>query len=255
MSFIVVIPARFASSRLPGKPLADIAGKPMVQHVYEKALQSDATAVYVATDDQQVVQAVEAFGGQVLLTKSSHESGTDRLQEVAKQLKLDDQQVIVNVQGDEPLIPPSVINQVAELMLQSDSPMASLYEPITQAAELFNPNVVKVVTNHQDKALYFSRAPIPWCRDHFANQQDTLPEGVSYKRHLGIYGYKAKLLHDFVHWPVAALESIEKLEQLRALAEGASIAMAKACADVPAGVDTEDDLNAVRNILGAADYS
>lgn len=249
MSFIVVIPARFASSRLPGKPLADIAGKPMVQHVYERAKQSRASEVYVATDNASVFDAVKAFGGNVVMTDAGHESGTDRLQEVTQTLKLDSQQVIVNVQGDEPLIPPAVINQVADLILQSDSPMASLYEPIADIAELFNPNAVKVVTDHADKALYFSRAPIPWCRDSFADNPQSLPDGISYKRHLGIYAYKSALLQDFVSWPVAALENIEKLEQLRALAHGASIAMAKACADVPAGVDTEQDLQVVRQLI------
>src|SRR5690554_3098751 len=193
MGFIVVIPARYASSRLPGKTLLDIAGKPMIQHVWERALESQADAVYIATDHVEIADVAQAFGAKVCMTKSSHESGTDRLQEVASQLGLDEQQVIVNVQGDEPLIPPAVIDQVAALLLAEDkTQMATLYERITQAEQVFDANVVKLVEDNNANALYFSRAPIPWYRDGFS-QSKTLAQGIDYKRHIGIYAYRASL--------------------------------------------------------------
>src|SRR5690554_356019 len=250
MGFIVVIPARYASSRLPGKPLLDIAGKPMMQHVWERACESQATDVYIATDHADIAKAAKAFDAKVCMTKSSHESGTDRLQEVASQLGLDEQQVIVNVQGDEPLIPPAVINQVAALMEADNTPqMATLYEHIQQAEHVFDANVVKLVEDNKGNALYFSRAPIPWHRDGFAQSQ-ALPQGIDYKRHIGIYAYRASLLNQFVGWPISPLEAIEKLEQLRVLSQGISIKVQKACQAIPAGVDTMQDLQAVRALLG-----
>lgn len=248
MGFIVVIPARFASTRLPGKPLLDIAGKPMIQHVWQRACESNADAVYIATDHPDIEQAAKGFGAQVCMTKASHESGTDRLQEVVSLLQLAPEQVLVNVQGDEPLIPPAVINQVAALM-QADVQMASLYETINKAEQVFDPNVVKVVTNQAERALYFSRAPIPWYRDGFAANNATLPSTVMYKRHIGIYGYRASLLNQFVQWPMADIEATEKLEQLRAMSHGIAIQMAEACATIPAGVDTQQDLDKVRQLL------
>lgn len=250
MSFIVVIPARYASSRLPAKPLLDIAGKPMVQHVWERALQSDASQVVIATDHAEIEKAAIAFGAKVCMTREDHESGTDRLQEVVSQLQLDESQVLVNVQGDEPLIPAAVINQVAKLMQEPSTQMASLYEVIEQAEQVFDPNAVKVVTDNHGKALYFSRAPMPWYRDGFATSQ-ALPQGFQYKRHVGVYAYRAGLLNQFVTWPLGQLEAIEKLEQLRVLEQGIAIQMAKACEKIPAGVDTAADLEAVRRVLGA----
>lgn len=250
MSFIVVIPARYASSRLPAKPLVDIAGKPMIQHVWERASQSQAERVVIATDHELIAKAAKDFGAEVCMTRENHDSGTDRLQEVAEQLQLAESQVVVNVQGDEPLIPAAVINQVAGLMNEASTQMASLYELIQDAEQVFDPNAVKVVTDNNGRALYFSRAPMPWFRDGFAQSQ-ALPEGVQYKRHVGVYAYRAGLLNQFVTWPMGSLESIEKLEQLRVLEQGIAIQMAKACETIPAGVDTQADLEKVRRILGA----
>ena len=253
MSFIVVIPSRFASTRLPGKPLLDIAGLPMIQHVWLQALKSDADEVIIATDNAEIEKTALAFGAKVCMTSDAHESGTDRLQEVVDKMGLADDQVIVNVQGDEPLIPPAVINQVAALMQDESRQMATLYEKVETTAQLFDANVVKLVEDSQGQALYFSRAPIPWVRDEFSEgQPDTLPENVSFKRHIGIYGYRAELLNQFVQWPVAALEQAEKLEQLRAMANGIVIAVAETVETMPAGVDTESDLALVRAILTPA---
>lgn len=250
MGFTVVIPARYASSRLPGKPLLDIAGKSMIEHVWRRACESGADAVYIATDHPDIEKAAADFGARVCMTRDDHESGTDRLQEVVSRLQLADDQVIVNVQGDEPLIPPAVINQVAALMDDSTD-MATLYELIDKPEQVFDPNCVKLVSDEQGRALYFSRAPVPWYRDGFADSQK-LPDGVSYKRHIGIYAYRAGLLNRFVHWPVSELEAVEKLEQLRAMSQGVGIRVAKACAAIPAGVDTAADLEAVRAELSAA---
>lgn len=248
MSFIVVIPARLASSRLPGKPLLDIAGKPMVQHVWEQACKSDAEEVYIATDHPSIADVAQGFGAKVCMTSERHESGTDRLQEVARQLQLADSQVIINVQGDEPLIPPAVINQVAHLM-QGEVQMATLYEKITDPVHLFDPNIVKIVADLQGFALYFSRAPMPWFRDGFAVDRAVLPSALTYKRHIGIYGYRASLLHRFVQWPVSDIEAVEKLEQLRALSHGIRIRIEEACAIIPPGVDTQKDLDHVRGLI------
>ncbi|MCX2981411.1 3-deoxy-manno-octulosonate cytidylyltransferase [Halieaceae bacterium IMCC14734] len=252
MSFTVVIPARFGSSRLPGKPLADIAGKPMVQRVYEQACESAATRVVVATDDARIVEVARGFGADTCLTRADHPSGTDRIEEVARQLQLADEEIVVNVQGDEPLIPPAVINQVASnLAANSEAGIATLSEPLHSAAELFNPNIVKVVADTQQLALYFSRAAIPWDRDAFADGQPELDAQVSGARHLGIYAYRVAFLHRFVQWPPAALEQLESLEQLRALANGVRIHVENACAEVPPGVDTEADLEHVRRLLAS----
>ena len=249
MSFTVIIPARFASSRLPGKPLADIAGKPMVQHVYERAKQSSAERVIIATDDQRIVDAAHQFGAEVVMTSSTHQSGTDRLQEVATAASLGDQHIVVNVQGDEPLIPAKVIDQVASNLAQHpQSAMATLIEKINDYSTVLDPNAVKVVMGQQGNALYFSRAPIPWDRDHFAQHQ-TLPEMHQYYRHIGIYAYRVGHLHNFVTWPPAPLESIECLEQLRFLYNGVRIHVAESCEPVPGGVDTLEDLQRIRALL------
>lgn len=258
MTFTVIIPARYASTRLPGKPLLDIAGKPMLQHVYEQACKSSAAQVIVATDDERVEAAASAFGAKVCMTSPNHTSGTDRLEEVANMLGFTEQQLIVNVQGDEPLIPPRNIDQVAQLLANCPAAdIATLSEPIEHASELFNPNAVKVVTDHQGLALYFSRAPVPWSRDDFAdiNAQSgaaSLPETAVYQRHIGIYAYRVGLLHRFVKWPPAPIELTESLEQLRAMWNGARIRVAEAEESPPPGVDTEADLQRVREILSAA---
>ena len=246
MTFTVVIPARYASSRLPGKPLADIGGVPMVVRVMQRAHQSQAARVCVATDDIRVFELVREHGGEALMTRTDHVSGTDRLQEVATLLGLAEDHIVVNVQGDEPLIPPAVIDQVAaNLARHPDCGVATLCEPIDSRADLFNPNIVKVVASESGRALYFSRAPIPWHRDGFATPGDVLPAG-QWWRHIGIYAYRAGFLQRFVGWPPARLELSESLEQLRAMANGVAIHVAPACEAVPGGVDTAEDLARMR---------
>ena len=240
MSFVVIIPARYASSRLPGKPLKDIAGMPMIQRVWQQAVKSGASRVVVATDDLRIQSVAEQFGAEVCMTREDHVSGTDRLQEVASALQLDDSQLVVNVQGDEPMIPPVVINQVANnLADNSAAGVATLCEPIYSVDDFHNPNVVKVVTNAAGLASYFSRAPIPWPRS------DVVSVGDSPRRHIGIYAYRVCQLNAFVNWPVAPTEAAESLEQLRFLWNHVSIHVADAVADVPGGIDTEEDLKAV----------
>ena len=250
-SFDVIIPARYASSRLPGKPLADIAGKPMVQRVYEQATKSAAARVVVATDDMRVAEVVQAFGGEVCMTSADHASGTDRLQEVATNLGLAAERILVNVQGDEPLIPPTVIDQVAgNLARNTAAGVATLAEPITNVEDFLNPNVVKVVAEESGLARYFSRAPIPWPRDAFAMDRTALPARLNPRRHIGIYAYRAAQLDLFVSWPMAPLEQFEALEQLRFLYNGQAIHVADAAEQVPGGVDTEQDLQRMRSLFG-----
>jgi 3-deoxy-manno-octulosonate cytidylyltransferase (CMP-KDO synthetase) len=253
MSFLVVIPARLNSSRLPGKVLLDIVGKPMVQWVWERACESAAERVVIATDDARVAAVVEAFGGEVCMTRASHESGTDRLQEVAEQLGLEDDCIIVNVQGDEPLIPPAAIDQVALNLASSErAGIATLARRIRDADEVFNPNVVKVVVDNTQHALYFSRAPLPWDREAWQEATNRVPVGPlagEWARHIGIYAYRAEFLHRFVQWPMGRLERLEKLEQLRALENGVAIHVDEARAVIPPGVDTAEDLEQVRAVL------
>ena len=251
-AFTVVIPARYASTRLPGKPLQDICGKPMIQHVWEQARKSSAQRVVVATDDARIVEACKGFGAEVVLTRVDHNSGTDRLAEVASALGLATDAIVVNVQGDEPLIPPAVIDQVAaNLAAHPEAAIATLAEPIDDVAALFNPNVVKVVTDKNGLALTFSRAPLAWARDAFAVSREQLPAGVPYRRHIGIYAYRAGFLHNFVAWGPCWLEDTECLEQLRALYHGERIHVADALEAPQAGVDTQEDLERVRRLLGA----
>jgi 3-deoxy-manno-octulosonate cytidylyltransferase (CMP-KDO synthetase) len=214
----------------------------MIQWVYEQACKSEAGQVVVATDDQRILAVVEAFGGEACLTSKDHPSGTDRLQEVCSILSLSDGHVVVNVQGDEPLMPPAVINQVARNLIDTDSDMATLSEEIDNTADLIDPNIVKVVANQKSMAMYFSRAPIPYPRDEFAGQEKTLPSFVSCQRHLGIYAYRVALLNRYVQWSPTALEKTEKLEQLRALWHGVDIHVAQALEKIPPGIDTEKDL-------------
>lgn len=251
--FHVIIPARYASTRLPGKPLQLIDGKPMVQHVWQQACKSGAASVIVATDDQRIMDACAAFGAKAIMTRANHPTGTDRLQEVVSQLGLPDDACVVNVQGDEPMIPPAVIDQVAaNLIAAQEAGIATLAEPIHDSETLFNPNAVKVVCDHQGYALYFSRAPMPWCRDQFASGPAELPDGIPFRRHVGIYAYKVSFLHAYVSWPASPLETAESLEQLRALWFGTRIHVADACETLPAGVDTAEDLERVRKLLGQA---
>jgi 3-deoxy-manno-octulosonate cytidylyltransferase (CMP-KDO synthetase) len=248
--FRVVIPARFASTRLPGKPLAEIHGIPMVARVAAQAKLSGALEVVVATDDEQVVAAAEAHGHRAVMTRVDHQSGSDRVMEVAQLSGWPDDALVVNVQGDEPLIPPQVITQVADLLERhSECDIATLCEPITASASLLDPNVVKVVIGAAQRALYFSRAPIPWDRENFKSKgvgkpSERLPEG-HWWRHIGIYAFRLSGLRRFCALPASELELLESLEQLRALQNGMGIAIAEAVSPVPGGVDTPDDLQRV----------
>ncbi|MBA6352127.1 3-deoxy-manno-octulosonate cytidylyltransferase [Colwellia sp. BRX8-4] len=253
MSFIVVIPARFESSRLPGKVLADINGKPMIQWVVEKAQQSGASQVIVATDNKQVEEAVLAFGGEVCKTRADHQSGTERLAEVMNIYNFDDDQVIVNVQGDEPFIPAENIAQVARNLAdqqrtnQQQARMATLAVHIHDVEEAFNPNAVKVLTDKHGYAMYFSRSTIPYDRDRFLNEESIAAIGDFYLRHIGIYAYRAGFIKDYVQWPASQLEQIESLEQLRVLWQGEKIHVAVAETRlVVEGVDTPEDLEKAR---------
>jgi 3-deoxy-manno-octulosonate cytidylyltransferase (CMP-KDO synthetase) len=250
MTFKVVIPARYNSIRLPGKPLLDIAGKPMIQHVYERSLESGAEEVIIATDDTRIAEAVDKFGGTVCMTSPAHQSGTDRLAEVIDQKGELDSKIIVNVQGDEPLMPPALIRQVAEnLQTHQDADMATLSVKIETAAELFDPHVAKVVTNKNGYAVYFSRAVIPWDREAFASTTEQLPENAIHHRHIGIYAYRCGFLRQYVQWQPSPIEQMESLEQLRVLWNGHRIHVADAI-EVPGhGVDTKKDLELVNKIL------
>jgi len=253
MSFKVVIPARYGSTRLPGKPLLDLAGKPVVQRVWEQACRSGADLVVIATDDERIRTVAETFGARVCMTSASHPSGTDRLQEVATALGLADDDIVVNVQGDEPLVPPAVIDQVANnLAAQPSAGVATLCAEIDDIDELCNPNAVKVVTAADGMALYFSRAPVPWPRDAFARDRTRMPEGGRWWRHIGLYAYRAAFLHQFVRWQPAPPEQCEQLEQLRVLYQGVRIHVAPAVTAVPPGVDTPDDLEQMRRMLAQA---
>ena len=248
MQFIVVIPARYASTRLPGKPLRDIKGIPMIQHVWQQASKSNAARVVIATDDKRIEEVATAFGAQVCMTTDDHVSGTDRLQEVAQLLDLENEQIVVNVQGDEPLIPPEVINQVAGNLEQSTTAgVATLCEPFDSVIDFVNPNAVKVVSGASGNAHYFSRAPIPFPRDKSLGSDNSLPDEA--RRHIGIYAYKVASLNQFIDWDIAPLEQLESLEQLRFLANGIAIHVADACVSVPGGVDTEEDLSSIINSI------
>jgi len=250
MAFKIVIPARYASSRLPGKPLLDIAGKPMIQHVYERACESNADSVIIATDDHRIEQAALAFGAQVCMTAAEHTSGTDRIAEVALSQQFADDDIVINVQGDEPCLPATLINQVADdLAHYDDADMASLYTKIEQEKQVFDPNVVKVVCDINGFALYFSRAPMPWLRDHF-NKQTSEAAPLQHYRHIGLYGYRASFLKQYSAMQACPLETAESLEQLRALYYGKKIHMSEALIGTGHGVDTESDLLEVRKIFG-----
>jgi 3-deoxy-manno-octulosonate cytidylyltransferase (CMP-KDO synthetase) len=244
-AFKVVIPARYASTRLPGKPLADIGGKPLIRHVYEAARSSGAETVIVATDDQRIHDAAVGFGARVIMTSSQHASGTERVAEVVTRLDERDDAVIVNVQGDEYGLAPALIDQAAGLLAaNSNKSMATLCEPIVTGAELGDPHVVKVVMNHAAEAIYFSRAPIPsGCMDAGAGDARC----VAY-RHLGIYAYRAGFLRKFAEMPPCPLELSERLEQLRALYYGFPILVAPACATGAIGVDSVEDLERARRV-------
>jgi 3-deoxy-manno-octulosonate cytidylyltransferase (CMP-KDO synthetase) len=245
VSFIVIIPARLASTRLPNKPLADLGGKPMVVRVAERAAQSGASRIIVATDHEDIRAACEQHGVEVCMTRADHPSGTDRIAEVAQKLNLPSDAVVVNLQGDEPLIDPALL-QAAAARIGADVPMATCAHPLHEAADTFNPNVVKVVLDKQGRALYFSRATIPWHRDAFAQTKDALPSGYIPLRHIGLYAYRNDFLQAYPTLEVSPLENIEALEQLRVLWHGYSIAVHVTASAPAAGVDTPEDLERVR---------
>ncbi|KQN98383.1 MULTISPECIES: 3-deoxy-manno-octulosonate cytidylyltransferase [Stenotrophomonas] len=240
--FVVAIPARYASTRLPGKPLALLGGQPMVVHVARRALAAGAREVWVATDDRRIADALDGLDGiRVAMTRQDHASGTDRLAECARQAGWDGQAIVVNLQGDEPFAPAAGIRAVAATLAASGAPMATLATPVEDARTLFDPNVVKLVRNAQGDALYFSRAPIPWHRDAFARSTAQLPQ-AQWLRHIGIYGYRAGFLQQFAAMPPGTLEQIESLEQLRVLEAGFRIAVALSPEPFPPGIDTPEDL-------------
>jgi len=240
MSFVVVIPARYGSTRFPGKPLAKIKGKPMIQHVYERAIEAGAEKVIVATDDERIGDVVTAFNGEVCFTGTQHESGTERIAEVLSRLNISPNTVIVNVQGDEPFIPPENIQQVAKNLINSKMQMSTLCFPISHRADIDNSNVVKVVFAANGKALYFSRAPIPYDRSWTQNTQAMQSE--AYYRHVGIYAYTAGFIHKYITLAPSVYETIESLEQLRVLYHGYDIHVDIAHEAPPHGVDTPEDL-------------
>lgn len=243
--FSVIIPARYASRRLPGKPLEKIAGKTMIHHVYDRALSSGAGRVIIATDDERINNEAQGFNAQVCMTSSEHQSGTDRIAEVIDKLEIPDDHIIVNLQGDELFMPAVLIRQVAtNLLSKHDSQlvMATLMTPIVDVKELFDPNVVKVVVDKNNCAIYFSRAPIPWQRDSMSFDSKTLPEGSKFYRHIGLYSYKAKFVKQYVNWSAAPIECTESLEQLRVLWNGYKIHVAESSELPFPGVDTKEDL-------------
>lgn len=246
--FTVIIPARYGASRFPGKPLADIAGKPMIQHVYERAEESGASQVLIATDDERIAAAARNFGADVAMTRSDHPSGTDRLAEVVEQRNLHDPMIVINLQGDEPLMQPSLIRQVADALAhRQEADIATLATPIVARTDVFDPNVVKVVRDREGYAMYFSRAPIPWDRDNFKQESDRLTAG--YLRHLGIYGYRISFLRRYSCLSEVEVERAESLEQLRALWHGARIYVDVASSQPGPGVDTPEDLEKVLAIM------
>lgn len=249
--WIAMIPARAASTRLPGKALADIGGLPMVVHVARRAAQSGAARVVVATDDEAIRRTVTDHGFEALLTSAEHPTGTDRLAEACAQLGVDDQTIVVNVQGDEPLIDPKLIAAVATRLHQMpEAAIATAAHPLTAEPSLFNPNVVKLVCDANGYALYFSRAPIPWARDSWQNSPRSIPAGMPVYQHVGLYAYRAAFLRRFPLLPQGVLERFEALEQLRALEQGYRIAVHFAATTPEGGVDTPEDLERVRAYIG-----
>ncbi|MBE5268747.1 3-deoxy-manno-octulosonate cytidylyltransferase [Stenotrophomonas sp. B2] len=250
--FVVAIPARYAASRLPGKPLRLLGGDPLVLHVARRALLAGAREVWVATDDQRIADALAGLGEvKVAMTAASHASGTDRLAECARIAGWDDDTVVVNLQGDEPFAPAAGIRAVAEALVDGAAPMSTLATTVEDAETLFDPNVVKLVRNVRNEALYFSRAPIAWHRDGFARSREALPEGHQWLRHIGIYGYRAGFLQQVAAMPPGRLEQIEALEQLRVLEAGFSISVAISPEAFPPGIDTPEDLERAEAVLRA----
>lgn len=250
VAFKVVIPSRYGATRLPGKPLLPIAGKPLIQHVWERARESAADEVVVATDDRRIADACRGFGADVAMTRSDHRSGSDRVAEVIAARGWSAETIVVNLQGDEPAMPPVLIDQLArDLAGHPSAAVATLAYPIGDADTLFDPHVVKLVTDAAGYALYFSRAPIPWHRDEFIGGHPSLPAAGQFLRHIGLYAYRAGFLGRFVDWSPAPLELAESLEQLRALWHGERIHVSLATVEPGSGVDTAADLERVRALL------
>ncbi len=249
MAFTVIIPARFESSRLPGKPLMQINGKPMIEWTWLQAKKSGADRIIIATENTDVLQACTDFGAEVCLTAEHHQSGTERIAEVIELMHIQGDDIIVNVQGDEPMLPPELIHQVADGLLDHpEISMATLCEPIDEVETVFDPNAVKVSRDVANRAINFSRAPLPWSRDTFTETK-TLPQEWAYKRHIGLYAYRAGFVKQYVAWPECALEQVEKLEQLRVLWHGEKILVLDALCDAGVGVDTPADLERVRGLM------
>jgi len=247
MGFRVIIPARYASHRLPGKPLIDICGKPMIQHMYERAIESGADSVVIATDDERIKKVAENFHADVCMTSIEHQSGTERLSEALVALSYAEDEVVVNLQADNPLIPPEVIHQVATELTQHDNiKMATVCEPITKVENLFNPDVVKVVMNKRGKALYFSRAPIAWERGVFNKKKEI--KGTHY-RHIGTYAYRIGFLQEYMKWARCDIEKMERLEQLRVLWNGGRIHVTVSKKPVPFSIETKEDLKRVIQVM------
>lgn len=249
-SFKVVIPSRYASVRLPGKPLLPLVGKPMIEHVFRRAQASGAEEVVVATDDERIAQVARDFGAEVCMTSTNHRSGSDRIAEVVEKLAWPDDTIVVNLQGDEPTMPPQLIGQVANDMRTHEAAgVTTLAAPILDHNTLFDPHVVKVVCNAEGYALYFSRAPIPWHRDEFVGKDHPLPKKTGFRRHIGLYAYRAGYLKQFVTWGHAAIELAESLEQLRVLWHGGKIHVSDAEVEPGHGVDTQNDLLAAERLI------
>jgi 3-deoxy-manno-octulosonate cytidylyltransferase (CMP-KDO synthetase) len=253
MATYIVIPARYQSTRLPGKALVDIGGKPMIQHVYERSQSAGIGEVIIATDDQRIVAAAEKFGAKVCLTSAKHQSGTERISEVIEKFKFADDDIIVCVQGDEPLIPSGIIKQVADnLASEKIASVATLCEPIDDMKDIFNLQINKVIMDNQGYAIYFSHTPIPWYRDGFTEHEKKLPQDFQYYRHIGIYAYRAGFVKRYVSWEPSPIEQIEKLEQLRILWYGEKIHVAIAVENPGPGVDTPEDLAMVCSLIAGA---
>jgi 3-deoxy-manno-octulosonate cytidylyltransferase (CMP-KDO synthetase) len=250
MGVRVVIPARYASTRLPGKPLADIAGQPMIVRVAAAARRAQSDGVWVAADDERIIAAVRQYGFDAVMTSKDHASGTDRIVEVVDRLQWDDADIVVNVQGDEPLLDPSLVEAVANALRGNpDAAMATAAHPLTTVDDFFNTNVVKVVCDSRGRALYFSRAPIPWDRDRFADRRDALPADHPAQRHIGLYAYRVSFLRRFGKLAASPLERCESLEQLRALWHGYPIQVVSIDHAPALGVDTVEDLERVRRLF------
>ena len=255
MPYHIIIPARYASTRLPGKPLLPLADKPILQHVHEQACKSQAASVCIATDDDRIRTAAEMFGADVCMTSAEHTSGTERLAEVIDIKKFKEDDIIINLQGDEPFMPSQCLDQVASLLAdKANCSMASLCEPISEPTDVFDPNIVKVVMDKNRYALYFSRAPIPWNRETFIEGETTRPlSGSEYYRHIGLYAYRAGFIKTYLTLEPGPLERLESLEQLRVLWHGYKIAMDAATQSPGPGIDTTEDLARAERFI--AEYS